>query len=370
MVEKNTDRLWLTVGAVIVGAIMIFTYRDQVGAMAETILSKFDVSIEDVFNDESESSSDVVLSDSKVSYTTTWNMMMGQWIDGGSSGESYSNNVSKFTKTGNKYETTISVDVSEFKLLDGSDTYGFSVESRNGLVLELGEKDKDAIDMDSGSSNLSDMGDGKYQVQEYKTVVTTNAGDINESESSGYFNLSSTDKSAYTVFPVTLADGSTVEFVVNYKLTGTPVHYLTFSQDYNFDLKGEIKATGVGSGNVIGSTINLDNATKKTSLVNEVMYVTYELPISLPRSDMDIDSGSGVNIDFVNGSIKVASERDFNIMEMSNYGFEYKDGRIAIDDASTWVHESTSNDEQLTFDVSSPNRNQIIRVKLIVTIID
>lgn len=62
MVEKNTDRLWLTVGAVIVGAIMIFMYRDEVGALSHNIFSSFNASVEDVFHEEITSSGDMDLS--------------------------------------------------------------------------------------------------------------------------------------------------------------------------------------------------------------------------------------------------------------------------------------------------------------------
>lgn len=48
MVEKNTDRLWFTVGAIIVGAVIIFMYRDNVGNTVKKIFDKFNIDIENV----------------------------------------------------------------------------------------------------------------------------------------------------------------------------------------------------------------------------------------------------------------------------------------------------------------------------------
>lgn len=48
LVEKNTDRLWFTVGAIIIGAIIIFMYRDNVGNTVKKIFDKFNIDIENV----------------------------------------------------------------------------------------------------------------------------------------------------------------------------------------------------------------------------------------------------------------------------------------------------------------------------------
>lgn len=48
LVEKNTDRLWFTVGAIIVGAVIIFMYRDNVGNTVKKIFDKFNIDIENV----------------------------------------------------------------------------------------------------------------------------------------------------------------------------------------------------------------------------------------------------------------------------------------------------------------------------------
>lgn len=372
VVEKNTDKLWLTVGAVIVGAVMIFTYKDEVGAMSEKILSKFNVSIADVFDDsDDDGGSELVLSDSKVSYSSSWNMMMGQWLSGGDDGSSYTTDINKFTKKGNTYEATITVDASDFKLMDGSDYFSFTMESRRGLQLELGEKDKEAIDLESGESNLSDYGDGTYQVERYTTYITNESGDVNESDSSSYLSISSKDQSAKTVFPVHMKDGSTIDFVVNYKFKGSPVDVLSFNQNYDFDLKGKLTARSAADDSVIGAPIDLSSAKKTESMENQYKYITYEVGIDLPRKDMDLDTGSGVNISLSDASIKVDSERDFNIMDMASAGFTYTSGRMGIDDVSgMFVHESTQNDEQLTYTVLSANNNQIMRIRFKPTIVD
>lgn len=372
MVEKNTDRLWLTVGAIIVGAVMIFAYKDEVGAMAEKILSKFNVSIEDVFNDSDDAGgSELVLSDSKVSYSVPWNMMMGQYIEGMSDGSSYVTEGNTFVKKGNSYEATITVDASEFTRQDGSDgAFSFSGDIGRAMSVSLGDKDKELIDLDGGSSNLMDNGNGTYSFNEYTTYMTNESGDVNET-TSGNISLTSSDQSTKTVFPVQMKDGSTTDFVINYKIKGTPVNVESFNQSYDFDLQGKLVARSAGDDSVVAPTIDLTSARKTESVENSIKYVKYEVDMDLPRKDMDFNLGSGVNITLEDASIKVNSERDFKIMEMDRNGFTFNSDRIAVNDLPVmWVHESTQNDDQLTYNILDANRNQIIQIKINPTIVD
>lgn len=52
MVEHNTDRLWFSVGAIIVGAILIFMFRSNIGVIGDNIFGQFNDSIEAVAVDD------------------------------------------------------------------------------------------------------------------------------------------------------------------------------------------------------------------------------------------------------------------------------------------------------------------------------
>lgn len=38
MTEKNVDRLWFVVGAIVVGAVIIFIFRNEIGAVVKEII--------------------------------------------------------------------------------------------------------------------------------------------------------------------------------------------------------------------------------------------------------------------------------------------------------------------------------------------
>lgn len=52
MIEQNTHRLWMTVGAIIVGAVLIFGFKDEVGQVLGATLSKFGIEIDSSFSDK------------------------------------------------------------------------------------------------------------------------------------------------------------------------------------------------------------------------------------------------------------------------------------------------------------------------------
>lgn len=49
MIEQNTHRLWMAVGAIIIGAVLIFGFRDDVGPVLGAMLSKFGVEVDSAF---------------------------------------------------------------------------------------------------------------------------------------------------------------------------------------------------------------------------------------------------------------------------------------------------------------------------------
>lgn len=51
MIEQNTNRLWFTVGSIIVGAVIIFMMRDSVGGVVNNVFGGLDSVIGDVIND-------------------------------------------------------------------------------------------------------------------------------------------------------------------------------------------------------------------------------------------------------------------------------------------------------------------------------
>lgn len=52
MIEQNTHRLWMTVGSIIVGAVLIFGFKDEVGQVLGATLSKFGIEIDSSFSDK------------------------------------------------------------------------------------------------------------------------------------------------------------------------------------------------------------------------------------------------------------------------------------------------------------------------------
>lgn len=50
LVESNTDRLWFTVGAIIVGAMIVWLFKDQIKGILDTMFEKFGAEIGKAFD--------------------------------------------------------------------------------------------------------------------------------------------------------------------------------------------------------------------------------------------------------------------------------------------------------------------------------